>query len=326
MPWGIWALWPVRAGLVTTHCRRTRRPSALIAIYRTISGRTPAASLPSPGKAPMLGPLLPAWWPTVFVWGSATADAPGDWSDATGHAPPPVASQNGQGIGYLHVWAKDAAGNISAPATFGVWYDGSLPNSSLKRQRVATDEVFQLSLADGLLFTNVPTLTLQTLAHNVTHLRLSSDPDFADQGWQPYASNHTWVLTGTGEIASPHRLYVWYRDQAGSIYGPYYDDILYDTVIPKGRIKVLANNGSSVDLLAWAWDDNSGVVDLRLGLDPSLVGASWQPYGSSVTFPADGAVVYVQYRDAAGNPSPIYGTDGSDSSLTEKIYFPLIAR
>jgi hypothetical protein len=243
----------------------------------------------------------------------------------TGHAPPPVAPADGRGKGYLHVWAKDAAGNISAPATFGVWYDGDLTGSLNMPQRAA-DEVFRLNVSGEILFTNVPTLTVQTLAPNVTHLRLSTAPVFADQGWQPYTFSQTWVLIGAGDSVSPYRLYAWFRDQAGSVYGPYFDDVLYETLIPRGRVKVLGNSGSSVNILAWAWDDNSGVADMRLGLDPSLAGVGWQPYASSVSYPAGGVVVYLQFRDAAGNLSPIYGTDGSDSSLTEKAYLPLIRK
>jgi hypothetical protein len=62
-----------------------------------------------------------------------------------------------------------------------------------------------------------------------------------------------------------------------------------------------------------AYDDNSGVSDMRLGNSvEGTMGSAWQSYRITTTYVlTSGQVIYAQFRDRAGNLSPIYGSDGS---------------
>jgi hypothetical protein len=71
-----------------------------------------------------------------------------------------------------------------------------------------------------------------------------------------------------------------------------------------------------------ASDDNSGVYDMRLGEDIVFTGAVWQLYTDTVTTTwSSGGIVYVEFRDRAGNVSV------PASTLDEyEIYLPLVLR
>ena len=368
----------------------------------------------------------------AYIWGAASAATPTGWSTVTAYEPDPVAEATGWGKAYLHVQARDAAGNISAPATFGLWYDGSIPTvaASIKvnapdgstvqldlsaadsgsgpgEVRLANNDLtwsawqpyaaqidwalvaannpthtvyiqardqagnmsaiisetviltvetgqsnspemlavepganlfepgwpsdpqptlFAVSFADGQLFTNIPTTTVEIGAPDVTLMRLSAEATYVDQDWQPYQVTNAWLLAGVGDEVPPQRLYVWFRDAGGALYGPYYDEIIYDAFAPKGKIKILSADATTQTLLLNAWDDHSGVIEMRLAEDDSMMTAVWEPYTYTTVRPQTGQVTYVQFRDFAGNLSPIYGADGSDSSLTERLYLPVVWR
>lgn len=69
-------------------------------------------------------------------------------------------------------------------------------------------------------------------------------------------------------------------------------------------------------------------TEMRISNDPSFAGATWQPYATSKTWQLDEtsgpAVVYVQFRDDAGNTSEV----ASDAIMVDvkRIFLPLIVR
>jgi hypothetical protein len=64
---------------------------------------------------------------------------------------------------------------------------------------------------------------------------------------------------------------------------------------------------------------------MRLAPAPGDVSAaSWQSYATTLTWVAPGSVVYVQFRDQAGNPSLIYGSDGSAWERVCRAFLPLV--
>jgi hypothetical protein len=63
---------------------------------------------------------------------------------------------------------------------------------------------------------------------------------------------------------------------------------------------------------------------MRVGGSEDLSGAGWEPFARSATVTLAGDVAYAQFRDHAGNPSPVYGSDGSTSE--HHIYLPLVIR
>jgi hypothetical protein len=357
----------------------------------------------------------------AYTWGDALAATATDWVGVTSYDPGPIAEASGWGRAYLHVQARDVAGNIASPATFGLWYDGSLPtvdfavNSNAVTKDTATvqldlsatdtgsgvaevrmannnltwsawqpytpqvgwtlsttdnpthiiyvqvrdlagnespiasqtigltvagaqpdlsgtlipntsPDTFAVRFAEGAVYTHIPTTTVEIRAPNATEMRLSHQADYVNQDWQTYQPTGTWLLNDTGDVVIPKRLYVWFRDAEENLYGPYFDDIIYDALAPKGTVKILSAEATTVTLLLSAWDDNSGVAEMRFAEDSSLDLATWEPYTYTTVRPQNGPVIYVQFRDFAGNLSPIYGSDGSDSSLTERLYLPVIRR
>ncbi len=66
---------------------------------------------------------------------------------------------------------------------------------------------------------------------------------------------------------------------------------------------------------------------MRISEDVSFGNALWTPYQETTQWALTTDVVYIQFRDRAGNLPPIYGSDGSVIVLNEsKIYLPIIVR
>ena len=76
-------------------------------------------------------------------------------------------------------------------------------------------------------------------------------------------------------------------------------------------------------LKLWAWDGVSGVDQMRVGADPALADASWQPYGAALAWEGGGSVAYAQYSDTAGNISRIFSSD-EGLCPAERVYLPVV--
>ncbi|RME44676.1 MAG: hypothetical protein D6796_11485, partial [Caldilineae bacterium] len=256
----------------------------------------------------------------AYTWSLTPTLRAGAWSTATTFRPDAVAPPGGAAKWYLHVWARDAAGNVSSPATFALWYDAAVTVTV-----AAPPESFGVRLNGGARYTAVPTVTVVARAPNVTEVRLHPAPTPALAGWQSAPLTATWVLT-PARFTAPRRMAAWFRDAAGTVYGPYTATLLFDPHPPRGRVlRTGAQNGTAT-LALFGWDDSSGLEAMRVGAWGVVTRTAWQPFTVTVTHPYSGGVLYAQFRDRAGNFSPVYGTDGSDSSLTQRVYLPLVQR
>lgn len=83
----------------------------------------------------------------AYIWSQSATGNPSNWSTYTRYNPPPVAAAGEWAQYYLHVKAKDRAGNLSPIGTFGLWYDGSAPVANITEivETVHTSDV-QLDL------------------------------------------------------------------------------------------------------------------------------------------------------------------------------------
>jgi len=187
---------------------------------------------------------------------------------------------------------------------------------------------FGVSINDGVLYTNDPVVMVRTWAPNVTHLRISNDGGFAAAYWQTYQVTTTWVISTYGSYVMPRVVYAQFKDAYSTIYGTYMDDIIYDPVAPEGQVSILGSETATVTLWLEAWDDNSGVDQMRVADSlEEINAASWQPYTNTLDWVPQGDAVYAQFQDRAGNLSPTYGSDGSVYDPdAEHIYLPLILR
>ncbi len=188
---------------------------------------------------------------------------------------------------------------------------------------------FGVSINDGDLFTDDPFVTVRVSAPNVTHMRLNNDGGYTDNDWRTYQITSTWVLSTYSDYVMPRYIYAWFRDAGSNVYGSYFDDIIYDPVAPEGSVTIVTNVVITASLWLEAWDDNSGVDQMRVSEDPDGQGTAWQSYTNTITWVLQSDVVYAQFRDRAGNESLIYGSDGSvynPNADYQYIYLPLILR
>ncbi|MEA3340187.1 MAG: hypothetical protein U9R15_09490, partial [Chloroflexota bacterium] len=193
---------------------------------------------------------------------------------------------------------------------------------------------FGVSINDGALYTNDPAVAVRVWAPNVTHLRISNDGGFTDSYWRTYRVTTTWVISTYENYVMPRFVYVQFKDAQDAVYGTYMDDIIYDPVAPQGSVEILGSGSTTATLWLEAWDDNSGVSQMRLNDTPTMTlvlpggaitATAWQPYTQTVEWALAGDVVYAQFRDRAGNTSSVYSSEG-DEYEPYQIYLPLVMR
>jgi hypothetical protein len=184
---------------------------------------------------------------------------------------------------------------------------------------------FGISINDEDTYTNDPVVTVRTWAPNVTRMRLSNDDAPGDEGWSNYQITTTWVLsTYTDSKVSVH---AWFQGTDSNIYGPYSDEIIYDSTAPEGSVMILGGGSVTVTLWLVAHDDTSGVNQMRVGEDVDLTDVAWQPFTNTLTWVLSSPVVYAQFQDWAENLSAVYGSDGSTHTPNaQHVYLPLVLR
>ncbi len=143
---------------------------------------------------------------------------------------------------------------------------------------------FTLTINDGALYTNIPTVTLRYSWSEpddapIFQAQLSNDGGFnADQITTRAAitnptTEENWVLDTYGEYVIPRTVYARFRDEFGRYSVPVQDDIIYDPIPPTAslvEIDGLPADGfarqqtQAVNLRVTAADDNSGVATLEL--------------------------------------------------------------
>jgi hypothetical protein len=146
----------------------------------------------------------------------------------------------------------------------------------------------------------------------VTGVQISSDPAFTNAVWDVYAPVKSW-LPADGDGVK--HLFVRFQDAAGNVSQPITLPFTLDTHGPVGSVTltpdVLGPATLSATLFLEAADGLTGVWDMRLGKDPALADATWQPYTTTVSWPVSmsepgAGAVYAQFRDRAGNSSIVY--------------------
>jgi surface antigen len=176
--------------------------------------------------------------------------------------------------------------------------------------------------APGLDFTNQVTTPLTFWAPAVEELQVSGKADFLTATWQGYVPTMTWAYEPDPAVITGTRIYARFRDTAGTIYGNYETTVFYDGVPPVGSVALMSLTAGVATLDLEAVDENSGVAEMRLAEETTFDAAPWQGYTHTLTtpWPASG-VIYVQYRDRAGNVSSILSAEGP-----RRLYLPLLIR
>ena len=198
---------------------------------------------------------------------------------------------------------------------------------------------FSLSINNGALFTNIPTVTL-SLSWALTNplieeMSLSNDGGFGSgTGWIPVTTTQSgWVLATYGNLVLPRTVYVKFRDSNGIPYGPFQDEIIYDPTPPQvTSVEIIAQavrslnkpGGQNVIVRVKSSDDNSGVGRIQLSSVATFNPfTEFAPTGTTTDVPwilSQSGKVYVRAIDRAGNVSSVV------SSQRYAVYLPLIER
>jgi uncharacterized repeat protein (TIGR01451 family) len=201
---------------------------------------------------------------------------------------------------------------------------------------------YRLSVNDGALATNVPTVTL-TYAWNVedaiTQVQFSNDGGFGSgaSAWLPVnAANPTlsgWVLDTYGDLRMPYLVYARFRDALGRPYGPIMDWIIFDPVAPRVLgVELLPGSrraqtaGEEVVARITASDGNTGVARVQLSHTADFGAYEETGFiGPTTDVPwvlSDAGQVYVRAVDRAGNVSAPVSAEKKGSV----IFLPLVIR
>jgi uncharacterized repeat protein (TIGR01451 family) len=220
--------------------------------------------------------------------------------------------------------------------------DDGLGHLTVLEARSTYNPGFSLSIDDGALYTNVPTVSL-TLTWDATlgidGMKISNDGGFGAGGsttvWLPITTTYAgWVIPALGNQRLPYSVYVKFRDANGTQFGPIQDDIIYDPIVPATpTIQIIvpstvrygtAPNTNSVIVRVAATDDNSGVGTIQLSHTPDF--AQISEYAATgpttdVTWSLQSSgQVYVRVVDRAGNIS------AEKTAAKYVVYLPLVKR
>ncbi len=200
------------------------------------------------------------------------------------------------------------------------------------------DPGYRLTINNGALYTNIPTVSLALSWQNetppITLMQISNDGGFASgTGWITVNASHApWTLTTYGLLQLPRVVYARFRDSNGLIYGPILDDIIYDPVPPQitqlSFAPVLNRRPQhAVTVRVVSSDDNSGTAAVQLSDRADF--ASYQSFpvgGTTTNVPwslSPLGLVYVRVSDRAGNLSLVSVLRGPGD---HDIFLPLIRR
>jgi uncharacterized repeat protein (TIGR01451 family) len=201
---------------------------------------------------------------------------------------------------------------------------------------------YRLTINDGALATNVPTVTLRyawNVADAITHVQFSNDGGFGagSSAWLPVnpadPTLADWVLDIYGDFRMPYFVFARFRNAEGQTYGPITDWIIYDPVAPRiGSVEIIPGTGSAqafgsgVIVRITATDGNTGVARVQLSHTEDF--ASYEEVrvtGPTTDVPwalGSGGKVYARAVDRAGNISaPV--SAGTEQHL---IFLPFVIR
>ncbi|MBK8046505.1 MAG: hypothetical protein IPK16_04840 [Anaerolineales bacterium] len=99
-------------------------------------------------------------------------------------------------------------------------------------------EFATVSINEGAVYRGSAGVALRLCAPRATQMMVSNDGGFANAQWEPFTPTKSWQLSTYGAYIMPRYVYVAFKDAAGFVYGPIFDDIIFDPAPPKGAIAV----------------------------------------------------------------------------------------
>ena len=159
----------------------------------------------------------------------------------------------------------------------------------------------------------------------LAEMQVSLASDFAGAAWGPYSAIVPVTFTEDGE----QTVYVRIRDHSGNVSEPSSDSLIVDTTPPIGAASVVEGvvgpRAISVTVALPAIDNATGVSQVRISARQSFSDTLWQPYVPQVAVPISYTgesqpVLYVQFRDGAGNASQVYSTTYLVDTVPPMLY------
>jgi hypothetical protein len=190
---------------------------------------------------------------------------------------------------------------------------------------------YGVTINDAARYTRYAAVTLTISAKPGTaQMQVSNDGGFQAAHWEPYTSYKAWEIIRYWNYVIPRIVYVRFRDASGNVSPTFQDDILLDVTPPHGHVwlsdasRLISTASTQAMLNLEANDDVSGVESMRLSNQSDFAGAVWQSFATEHAWDfGTGTVVYVQFRDHAGNISQTYS-----ATTTEQvgIFLPFVQR
>jgi len=201
------------------------------------------------------------------------------------------------GIKQVYAQFKDNAGNISEVVSDNITLDIQPPTN------------YKIDIENGANYVNKRIVKVSVFAEGATEMAFKGS-----EGWIPYATTHEIDL---GEPDGEKTVFVKFRDEVGNQTPVISDKVILDTEAPKNPT-ILINDGNKytksynevhVKLTA------VGATEMMLSLgDSTFAKSKWVPFAplvpQFVVDDTDGTkVIYVKFRDAAGNVTPTLSDD-----------------
>ncbi len=219
-----------------------------------------------------------------------------------------------EGVKPVYVKFKDNAGNVSAIYTDTILYDKIAPTGSLtinNNTAYSTNKLVALNI------------TATDTTSGVDLMRISNN-NVSWSDWIDYQlSLPNWDLTavGTGGNANEGQksVYIQIKDRASNTLAGVSDSIIYDASAPGGTISINNNaqftTSTQVTLNLNASDATSGIQSMHF-TNNNQIWSPWQNYQTSSSWDLSNSqyggtssegkkAVYVEYKDMAGNISPV---------------------
>lgn len=212
----------------------------------------------------------------------------------------------------VYVKFRDKAGNISAP----IFDRASVDTQPPVDVQVLIDKGKEFSIDPKAM------VDLEVFARGADEMMISNNPNFQGSKWEPYNVHRKWQLEDKDGLRS---VYVKFRDKAGNESEVATDFVSLDRTAPTGTIEInrgiaVTNNiDKIVQLRLRAKDEEKDPPLMQISNDEAFRNVRWRGYTEDNIYwqlsGNDGnKVVFVRYKDEAGNISPIY----ADSILLDR--------
>jgi len=191
---------------------------------------------------------------------------------------------------------KDEAGNISAVEVDKIILDRTPPEKG------------KILINKGAEYATKNRVSIMIQAKGANGMQLSENPEFTDAAWIEYKTyKEIYLSIGEGERV----VYARFKDAAGNISETVSDNILLDVKAPDIKSFTINDGAEFVndrDKRVTLKFQVEGASEMKIAFNPNLTGANWQPYKQQIDnfiLPGEDGdkVVYVQFKDQAGNTS-----------------------